>query len=89
MTETPPIALLSPEYVEGMVSVKAPPATQPGELVNQMVAGVVSETVSWAPFNSAPEAAANVRLALVKSRGVELACEGHREARSCNVDVFD
>jgi hypothetical protein len=75
VTETVPIAVVSPEYVNGMVSENIPPFATPQFAAvseNHAIAAAVSETVNWLPFNCVPEAAVNVRLALVRSRGVEL-----------------
>jgi hypothetical protein len=66
------MAVGSPEYANGIVTENAPPFVTPVVLVNHVVAALESDTVSVAPFNWVPEAAVNVRLALVRSRGVEL-----------------
>src|SRR5207248_11441672 len=75
VTFTAPIALVSPVNVNGMVSEKAPPFARPGALPwsNHCAPAGASETVNCVPFNCAPPDAVKVTLAVVRSRGVELA----------------
>ena len=75
VAETVPIALVSPEKVNGMVTVNAPPAVTEGVFVatNQAAAAAVSDAVKDVPFNCVPEAAVNIRFELETSRGVDVA----------------
>ena len=73
ITETEPIALVSPENGNGIVSRKEPPAARPSVLENHCVAVSLSGMSKLVPVSCAPVAAAKVTSALVRSRGVEVA----------------